>query len=91
MHFVLWIVVSALAGLVASKIINKTGEGLLIDILLGIGGGFVGGAIVSRIPALSRLGSHGGVSGLITELVVAIFGAVLLIVIYNLVFRRSTS
>ena len=89
MHFLIWIVVSAVAGLVASKIINKTGEGLLMDILLGIGGGMIGGAIVSRIPALSRLGSHSGTSGLITELVVAIFGAALLIIIYNLIFRRS--
>ena len=90
-HFLMWIVVSGIAGLIASKIVNKTGEGLLLDVLLGIGGGLIGGAIVHRIPALSGLVGHSGMSGLITELVVAIIGAALLIIIYNMVFRRSTT
>lgn len=38
-HFLMWIVVPGVAGLIASKIVNKTGEGLLLDVLLGIGGG----------------------------------------------------
>lgn len=37
-----WIVVSLIGGFLASKVVNKTGEGLLRDILLGIVGGIVG-------------------------------------------------
>jgi uncharacterized membrane protein YeaQ/YmgE (transglycosylase-associated protein family) len=55
MHFLVWIVVSGFAGFVASKLINKSGSGLLMDIVLGIVGGFVGGFIVSRVPALGAL------------------------------------
>jgi uncharacterized membrane protein YeaQ/YmgE (transglycosylase-associated protein family) len=51
-HFILWVVVSGIAGFIASKLVNKTGDGLLLDVLLGIGGGLIGGAIVRRIPAL---------------------------------------
>jgi uncharacterized membrane protein YeaQ/YmgE (transglycosylase-associated protein family) len=90
-HFIMWIIVSGLAGFIASKIINKTGEGMLLDVLLGIAGGFVGGAIVHRIPALSGLGGEGGMRGLIAELIVAAIGAAVLILIYNLIFRRSAA
>lgn len=89
MHFIIWIIVSALAGYVASKIINKSGSGLLRDILLGIAGGFVGGFIVDHLPALHRLRGHGGLSGLLIEIVVAILGAMLVIWLWNLIFRRG--
>lgn len=46
-HFIVWIVVSGIAVFIASKIINKSGSGLFMDIVLGIVGGFVGGFIVS--------------------------------------------
>jgi len=107
-HFIVWIVVSAIAGFVASKIINKSGSGLLMDIVLGIVGGFVGGFIVSHIPGLSGLGgggmggfivSHipglsglgggGGMGGFIVEILVAIGGAMLVIWLYDMVFRRK--
>jgi uncharacterized membrane protein YeaQ/YmgE (transglycosylase-associated protein family) len=89
MHFILWIVVSGIAGLLASKIVNKSGSGLLMDIVLGIVGGFVGGFIVGHIPVLSGLGGRSGMGGLVVELVVAVLGAALVIVLYNMMFRRT--
>lgn len=89
-HFLVWIVVAAFAGFVASKIINKSGSGLLMDIILGIVGGFVGGFIVSHLPFLSGLGGRSGMGGFVVEVIVAIGGAMLVIWIYNLVFRRRT-
>jgi uncharacterized membrane protein YeaQ/YmgE (transglycosylase-associated protein family) len=87
-HFLVWIVVSGFAGFVASKVINKSGSGLLMDIVLGIVGGFVGGLIVSHVPALSGLAGRSGASGFVVEVIVAILGAMLVIFLYNLVFRR---
>ena len=89
MHFIVWIVVSAIAGYVASRIINKTGSGLLRDILLGVVGGFVGGFIVGHLPMLYRLQGHGGLTGLAIETVVAILGAMLVIYLWDLLFRRG--
>jgi uncharacterized membrane protein YeaQ/YmgE (transglycosylase-associated protein family) len=86
-----WIVVSGFAGFVASKIINKSGSGIFMDIILGIIGGFVGGFIVNHIPALSGIGGQGGMGGFVVEVIVAICGAMLVIFLYNMLFRRRTA
>jgi len=88
-HFIVWIVISGIAGFIASKIINKTGSGLFMDIILGIVGGFVGGFIVSHVPALANIGGQGGSGGLIIEAIVAILGAMLVIFLWNLLFRSN--
>jgi uncharacterized membrane protein YeaQ/YmgE (transglycosylase-associated protein family) len=85
-----WIVVSGFAGFVASKIINKTGSGMLMDILLGITGGFVGGFIVNHVPMLEGLAGRSGMGGFVIEVIVAICGAMLVIWLFNL-FRRRTA
>jgi uncharacterized membrane protein YeaQ/YmgE (transglycosylase-associated protein family) len=90
-HFLVWIVISGFAGFVASKIINKTGSGLIMDIVLGIVGGFVGGFIVSRVPLLEGLAGHSGMSGFVIEVIVAICGAMLVIWLFDLLFRRRTA
>ena len=89
MHFIIWLIVSGFAGFVASKIINKSGSGLFMDIVLGIVGGFVGGFIVDRLPMLSGLNGRTGMRGLAIEVVVAILGAMLVIYVWDLVFRRG--
>jgi uncharacterized membrane protein YeaQ/YmgE (transglycosylase-associated protein family) len=43
MSVIAWIVLGLIAGFVGSKIVNKTGEGVLLDIVLGIVGALVGG------------------------------------------------
>lgn len=83
-QFIIWIVVSAIAGFVASKIVNKSGSGLFMDIILGIVGGIVGGFIVRHVPALSHLGG-----GFIIDILVAIGGAALVIWLFNMLFRRN--
>lgn len=90
-HFLVWIVVSGIAGFIASKTINKSGSGLLMDIVLGIVGGFVGGFIVNHVPFLSGLGGRGGMGGLIIEVIVAIGGAMLVIFLYDMLFRRKAA
>ena len=90
-HFIVWIIVSGIAGFVASKIINKTGSGLFMDIVLGIIGGFVGGFIVSHVPFLEGLGGHTGFMGFIIEIIIAAVGAMLVIWLYDMIFRRGRS
>jgi uncharacterized membrane protein YeaQ/YmgE (transglycosylase-associated protein family) len=89
MHLLVWIVVSGFAGFVASKLINKSGSGLIMDVVLGIVGGFVGGYIVSHVSALAELTGRMG-NGLVAEIVVSIAGAVLVIFLYDLLFRRRS-
>lgn len=72
-----WIVVGLIGGFLASKLVNKTGEGMLRDILLGICGGIVGGII------FRALGGH-GVSGInIASIVVAFIGSVIVLFLYH--------
>jgi uncharacterized membrane protein YeaQ/YmgE (transglycosylase-associated protein family) len=71
--WLLWlIVVGLIAGWAAGKIMGTGGYGPVIDILLGIGGAIVGGFLLRLIGLYSS-------GGLISEIVVAIIGAVFLI------------
>jgi uncharacterized membrane protein YeaQ/YmgE (transglycosylase-associated protein family) len=78
-----WIVLGLIAGFIGSKIVNRRGEGLFLDILLGIVGAVVGGW-------LFRMFGASGVTGLnIYSLFVAVIGAILFLVLYHAVFRRA--
>jgi uncharacterized membrane protein YeaQ/YmgE (transglycosylase-associated protein family) len=83
MSFIAWIVLGLVAGFIASKLVNRTGEGFFLDILLGIVGAVAGGWL------FSLFGMH-GVTGLnIYSLVVAVVGAVILLVLYHAVRGRT--
>lgn len=80
-----WIVLGAIAGWIGSLIVNRTGEGLFRDIILGIIGGVVGGWIFTAV------GSTGVTGFNLWSLFVAVVGAVVLLVIYHALFRRSAT
>lgn len=83
MSFLAWIVLGLVAGFIASKLVNKTGEGFFLDIILGIVGAVAGGWL------FSLFGMH-GVTGLnIYSLVVAVVGAVILLALYHAVRGRA--
>jgi uncharacterized membrane protein YeaQ/YmgE (transglycosylase-associated protein family) len=42
MSILAWIVLGLIAGFIGSKIVNKSGEGVLLDIILGIVGAVLG-------------------------------------------------
>ena len=89
MGILAWIVLGLVAGFIASKIINKTGGGLITDCILGIIGGVVGGLIVDRVPALANLFGHAHILGFaLGPLIIAVLGSILVLVIYHMVFRR---
>lgn len=84
MSILAWIVLGLIAGFVASKIINKRGEGLLLDIILGVIGAVVGGWLFHAFGAA-------GVTGLnLYSLLVAVVGAVVVLVIYHALRGRKS-
>jgi len=77
MSIIAWIVLGLIAGFIGSKLVNKTGEGFFLDIALGIVGAVGGGWLFS-------LFGMQGVTGLnIYNLIVAVIGAVVFLVIYH--------
>jgi uncharacterized membrane protein YeaQ/YmgE (transglycosylase-associated protein family) len=83
MSFLAWIVLGLLAGFIGSKIVNKQGEGLILDILLGIVGALLGGWLFNAFGA-------SGVTGLnLYSLLVAVLGSVVLLVLYHAVRRAA--
>jgi uncharacterized membrane protein YeaQ/YmgE (transglycosylase-associated protein family) len=81
MSLVTWIVLGLIAGFIGSKIINRTGEGFLLDIVLGIVGAVAGGW-------LFQFFGLAGVSGLnIYSLLVAVVGSMLVLITYHLIRR----
>lgn len=84
MSIIAWIVLGLIAGFIASKIVNKRGEGMLRDILLGIVGALVGGWLFHAFGAA-------GVTGLnLYSLLVAVVGAVVFLVIYHAIVGRGS-
>jgi uncharacterized membrane protein YeaQ/YmgE (transglycosylase-associated protein family) len=86
MSIIAWIILGLIAGFVGSKIVNKRGEGLIRDILLGVVGAVVGGWLFHMFGAA-------GVTGLnLYSLVVAVIGAIVVLVLYHAIFgKRSTT
>ena len=83
MSFLAWIVLGLIAGFIASKIVNKTGEGVLMDIVLGIIGAVVGGWLFNTF-------GHVGVTGVnLYSILVAVVGAIVVLVIYHALVGRS--
>jgi uncharacterized membrane protein YeaQ/YmgE (transglycosylase-associated protein family) len=81
MSILAWIVLGLIAGFIGSKLVNKTGEGLILDILLGIVGAVVGGYLFRAFGA-------SGVTGLnLYSLLVAVVGAVIFLVAYHAIRR----
>ena len=81
MSFLAWIVLGLLAGFIGSKIVNKQGEGIFLDIVLGIVGAIVGGWLFTTFGA-------SGVTGFnVYSLLVAVVGSVGLLVIYHAIKR----
>jgi uncharacterized membrane protein YeaQ/YmgE (transglycosylase-associated protein family) len=83
MSIIAWIVLGLIAGFIGSKLVNKTGEGFFLDIALGIVGAVIGGWL------FSLFGMH-GVTGLnLYSLLVAVIGAVVFLVVYHAIRRRT--
>ena len=80
-----WIILGLIAGFIGSKIVDQQGQGLWLNIALGIVGALVGGFL------FSFFGSS-GVAGLdLWSTIVAIVGSVVVLLIYNAVTGRRSA
>ncbi len=81
MSFIAWIVLGLVAGFIASKLVNKSGEGMLLDIILGIVGAVAGGWLfnVFGMPGVTGLNLY--------SLVVAVIGAAVFLIVYHALRR----
>ncbi len=81
MSFLAWIVLGLLAGFIGSKLVNRRGEGIFLDIILGIVGAVVGGWLFNRFGVV-------GVTGLnLYSLLVAVVGAVVVLLVFHAIRR----
>jgi uncharacterized membrane protein YeaQ/YmgE (transglycosylase-associated protein family) len=78
-----WIILGLIAGFIGSKIVNKRGEGLVLDLVLGIVGAIAGGWLFNTFGA-------SGVTGLnLYSLMVAVVGAIVVLVVYHAIRRAA--
>jgi len=78
-----WIILGLIAGFIGSKIVNKRGEGLVLDLVLGIVGAIAGGWLFNMFGA-------SGVTGLnLYSLLVAVVGAIVVLVVYHAIRRAA--
>jgi uncharacterized membrane protein YeaQ/YmgE (transglycosylase-associated protein family) len=82
MSILAWVVLGLVSGFIASKLVNKAGEGVVMDIVLGIIGAIAGGWLFNRFGMV-------GVTGLnLYSMLVAVVGAVVVLLIYHALVRR---
>jgi uncharacterized membrane protein YeaQ/YmgE (transglycosylase-associated protein family) len=82
MSILAWLILGLIAGFIASKIVNRSGEGVVLDIVLGIVGAFVGGFLFSLAGATPVTGFN------IYSIVVAVIGAIVVLVLYHAIVGR---
>ncbi len=81
-----WIVLGLIAGYIASTLVNTRGEGLAFNILLGIVGAVLGGLLFLLFNAIGAT----GVTGFnVWSLLVAVVGAVVLLVVWHAIQRSA--
>ena len=86
-NFIVWIIVGAIIGWVASKIMGTSGrQGLLLDIVVGIVGALLAGWFLTP---LFGVGTINQANFSLPALLVSLLGAVLLLAIVRLVRRAG--
>ncbi|MBA3834221.1 MAG: GlsB/YeaQ/YmgE family stress response membrane protein [Chthoniobacterales bacterium] len=83
MSIIAWLILGLIAGFIGSKIVNRSGEGVLLDIGLGVVGAVVGGFLFSLIGAAPVTGFN------IYSLIVAVVGSIVVLLIYYAITGRN--
>jgi uncharacterized membrane protein YeaQ/YmgE (transglycosylase-associated protein family) len=84
MGIISWIILGLIAGFIASKIVDTRGQGLMLDIVLGIVGAIVGGFVFSAFGAEGITGFN------LWSVLVAIAGSVIVLWVYHAVAGRRS-
>ena len=77
---IVWLIIGAVAGWLAGKIVEGAGFGLIVDIIVGVVGALIGGWLAGVLGI-----DIGG--GLISSIIVAVVGAVILLLVLRLIKR----
>lgn len=87
-NFIIWIIVGAIIGWIASRIMGTDGQqGTLLDIVVGVVGAFLAGWFLTPVFGISTINES---NFSIPALLVSLLGAVLLLAVVKL-FRRGTA
>lgn len=85
MGFILWLIIGGIVGWLASLVMRTDGQqGILLNVIVGIVGAFLGGLIISPLVGVGTI--NDGIS--IGSVLVSLVGAIILLAIVNL-FRRG--
>ena len=85
MGIIAWLVMGLIAGFIASKLVNKQGEGMLKDMVLGIVGAFVG-------VFFAHLLGFEGITGFNAySTLVSVLGAIVVLLVYHVLVRRNSA
>ena len=84
MSFLTWIILGLIAGFIASHLVQHRGEGMALDILLGIVGAVVGGWLFRLLGAAGATGLN------LYSIIVSVIGAVAVLFLYHAI-RRGTA
>jgi len=88
-NFIVWLIVGAIIGWVASLIMHTDGQqGTLIDILVGVVGAFIAGLVLTPLFGISTINEN---NFSFPALLVSLLGAVILLAVVNLFRRGSVS
>jgi uncharacterized membrane protein YeaQ/YmgE (transglycosylase-associated protein family) len=82
MTIVAWLVVGLIAGWIGSMVVNRRGEGMILDIVLGVVGAIVGGFLFNMF-------GHTGATGInLYSILVAVIGSIVVLALYHAFVRR---
>ena len=85
MSILAWILLGLISGFIASKLVSGSGAGLVMDLVLGVVGAFIGGGLFHLI-------GHAGVTGFnLWSVFVSVIGAVVVLVTYHAISGRRSS
>ena len=83
MGWISWIVLGLIAGFIASKLVNRRGAGILLDIVIGIVGAVVGGFIGDKLGV-------GGLEGFsLWSILLSVLGAIIVLLVYRAIAARA--
>lgn len=83
-NILVYIVVGLIAGFLASLVVMGRGRGWLWNLIIGILGAIIGGWLASQLHLNINLGVD-----LLNKIVIAFAGAVILLLLWRLIFRRK--
>jgi len=84
-NFLVWIIVGAIIGWVASSLMGRR-EGLLLNIIVGIAGAFIGGLLLTPYFGITTINQN---NFSLPALMVSLLGAVVLMAVVNVFSRRG--